>query len=86
MTLKISVAAAIALATILAVPDASYAASRKHHKGAAASTETGLTNPRECLGGGCTGQNPDRVGTQCSNDCYKRPRASRPKSSAQSPQ
>jgi hypothetical protein len=85
MTLKISVAAAIALAAILVVPDASYAASRKH-KGTAASTETGLTNPRDCLGGGCTGQNPDRVGTQCSADCYKRTRVSRHKSSARSPQ
>jgi hypothetical protein len=42
MTLRISVVAAIALAAIVAVPGASYAASK--HKGAA-STETGLTNP-----------------------------------------
>jgi hypothetical protein len=85
MTVKISVAAAIALAAILMVPDASYAAHRKH-KGAAASTETSLTDPRQCLGGACTGANPDRIGGQCSNDCYKRPRARGHKSSAQSPQ
>ena len=42
MTSKLSLAAAIALAAIIAVPGASYAASQKH-KGAA-SGETGFTN------------------------------------------
>ncbi len=69
MTSKISVVAAIALAAIVAVPSASYAASQKH-KGAAS---TGLTNPATCTGGGCTSQNPDRVTQPCSGaSCYKR--------------
>lgn len=70
MSLKISVVAAIALAAIVSVPSASYAASK--HKGAA-SSETGLTNPANCTGGGCTSQNPDRVTQPCNGaNCYKR--------------
>jgi hypothetical protein len=80
MSLKISVVAAIALAAIVAVPSASYAASK--HKGAT-SSETGLTNPKTCLGGACTSENPDRVTQPCSGaSCYKRSR--KHKSSAES--
>lgn len=83
MTSKISVVAAIALAAIVAVPGASYAASHKH-KGAA-STETGFTNPQSCLGGGCTSQNPDRVRQECSGgQCYKRSHTKHKSSSASS--
>jgi hypothetical protein len=80
MTLKISVVAAIALAAIVAVPGASYAASK--HKGAA-STENGLTNPANCTGGGCTSQNPDRVTQPCNgSQCYKRSRKHKSSSEA----
>ncbi len=82
MTSKISLAA-IALAALIAIPSASYAASQKH-KGAA-STETGYTNPTTCTGGACTSQNPDRVRQECSGaSCYKRSRTSKHKSSSQS--
>ncbi len=81
MNLKISVITAIALAAIVAVPSASYAASK--HKGAA-SSETGLTNPANCTGGGCTSQNPDRVVQPCNGaNCYKRSR--KHKSSSEAP-
>jgi hypothetical protein len=80
MSLKISVVAAIALAAIVAVPSASYAASK--HKGAA-SSETGLTNPAECTGGACTSKNPDRVVQPCSGaNCYKRTRKHKSSSEA----
>jgi hypothetical protein len=85
MTSKISVLAAIVLAGIVSVPSASYAASQKHRR--AASTETGYTNPRTCLGGSCTSENPDRVRQPCSGgSCYKRTRASKHKSSSHSSQ
>jgi hypothetical protein len=71
ITPKISVAAAIALAAILVVPDASYAASRKHK--ARRRQLRPVNELRECPGGACTGANLDRIGGQCSNDCYKRP-------------
>jgi hypothetical protein len=83
MTSKISVLAVIAMVAIVSVPSASYAASRKHR--AAASTETGYTDPSKCLGGSCTSENPDRVRQPCSGgSCYKRTRAhkhNRPQSS-----
>jgi hypothetical protein len=83
MTLKISMAAAVALAAIFVVPDASYAESHRH-KGAAA-TETGYTNPKTCLGGSCTSENPDRVRQPCSGgSCFKRNRVSRHKSHVRS--
>jgi hypothetical protein len=73
MTSKISLAGAILLAAIVAVPGASYAASQKH-KGAP-SSETGYTNPTTCAGGACTSENPDRVRQECSGaSCYKRAR------------
>jgi hypothetical protein len=66
---KISVVAAVALATIVAIPGASYAASK--HKSA--------TDPASCTGGGCTAQNPDRVTQPCSGaSCYKRTRKHKP--------
>jgi hypothetical protein len=69
MTSKISVLAAIALAAIVAIPGASYAASK--HKG----SEAGLSNPATCTGGACTAQNPDRVTQPCNgSNCYKRTR------------
>jgi hypothetical protein len=62
---KISVVAAVALAAIVAIPGASYAASK--HKSA--------TDPASCTGGGCTAQNPDRVTQPCNGaSCYKRSR------------
>jgi hypothetical protein len=80
ITSKISVVAAIALAAIVAVPGASYAASK--HKGAA-SSETGLTNPASCTGGGCTSENPDRVRQPCyGSQCYKRSHTNKHQSSS----
>jgi hypothetical protein len=62
---NISVAAAIALAAIVAVPGASYPASK--HKSA--------TDPANCTGGACTAQNPDRVTQPCNgSNCYKHTR------------
>jgi hypothetical protein len=77
MTSKISVAAAIALAAIIAIPGASYAASKKS-----------ATDPTSCTGGGCTAENPDRVRQPCSGAaCYKKTRKHKPASqSPQSPQ
>ena len=64
MLSKISIAATVALVAILAAPNASFAA--KKHKGESTSTS-------ECLGGGCTGVNPDRVTQPCNgSNCYKR--------------
>jgi hypothetical protein len=75
MISKISVVTAIALAAIVAMPGASYAASK--HKSA--------NDPASCTGGGCTAQNPDRVTQPCSgSQCYKRTR--KHKSSSHSPQ
>jgi hypothetical protein len=62
MTSKIGVVAAIALAAIVAIPSASYAA--KKHKDA--------SDPTQCTGGACTAQNPDRVTQPCNgSNCYK---------------
>jgi hypothetical protein len=83
MTSKIGLVAAIALAAIVAIPGASFAASQKHR--GAASGETGYTNPTSCTGGSCTSQNPDRVRQECSGaQCYKKSR--KHKSSSQSQQ
>jgi hypothetical protein len=77
MTSKLSVVAAIALAAIVSVPGASYAASK--HK----SSDTGLTNPATCTGGGCTAQNPDRVVQPCNgSQCYKKTRKHKPASAS----
>jgi hypothetical protein len=85
MPSKISVLPTLALASLLAVSGSSFAASQKHR--GAASTETGYTNPRACLGGGCTSENPDRVRQPCSGgSCYKRTRASKHKSASQTRQ
>jgi hypothetical protein len=85
MPSKISVLSALALAALIAVPSSSYAASQKHR--GAASTETGYTNPRTCLGGSCASENPDRVRQPCSgSSCYKRTRTSKHKSSSRSGQ
>jgi hypothetical protein len=81
MISKINVLAAMALTALIAVPGSSDAASRKHR--GAASTETGFTNPSGCLGGSCTGENPDRVRQECSGaSCYKRTHATKHKRSA----
>jgi hypothetical protein len=73
--------AAIALAAIVAIPGASYAAFQTHKGGP--SSDTGLTNPGGCLGGGCTSEKPDRVGQPCSvGPCYKRTHTKKSKSSA----
>jgi len=59
---KISVVTAVALAAILAIPSASYAASKRKS----------ATDPASCTGGACTAQNPDRVTQPCSgSNCYK---------------
>jgi hypothetical protein len=75
---KISVAAAIALAAIVAIPGASYAASKKS-----------ATDPADCTGGACTAQNPDRVTQPCNGaSCYKKThkhKASAPAPSPESP-
>jgi hypothetical protein len=52
MTSKITVAAAVALAAIVAVPSASFAASKAKN-----SHRYDVT---KCEGGGCTALNPDR--------------------------
>ena len=79
MSLKISAVAAIALAAIVTIPGASYAAMK--HKSA--------TDPANCTGGACTSQNPDRVTQPCNgSNCYKRTRkhkASAPSQSSDSP-
>jgi hypothetical protein len=76
--MKISVLAAIALAAIVAVPGASYAASK--HK-----SSDGLANPATCTGGGCTAQNPDRVTQPCNgSNCYKRSRKHKPAAASSS--
>jgi hypothetical protein len=71
MLSKISIAAAVALVAALAVPNASFAATKKHKSPASTS---------ECLGGGCTAKNPDRTANPCSTEgggtsCYKRSKA-----------
>jgi hypothetical protein len=78
MTSKLSLGA-IATAAILVVPPASYAASK--HRGAPTG-EIGYSNPGSCLGGACTGENPDRVRQPCSGgSCYKRMHTKKHKSS-----
>jgi hypothetical protein len=48
---KISVVAAVALAAIIAIPSASFAASK---------TKDSSGDVTKCQGGGCTAVNPDR--------------------------
>jgi len=72
--------AAIALAAIVAIPGASYAAFQTRE--GAPSSGTGLTNPGGCLGGRCTSENPDRMRQPCSGgSCYKRTHTKKSKSS-----
>ncbi len=76
MTSKISVPVVIAIAAILSISSASYAASQKNR--IPVSGETGYTNPAACLGGACTSENPDRVRQPCSgSQCYKRTRTNK---------
>jgi hypothetical protein len=76
---KISVVAAIVLAAIVAIPGASYAASKNKS----------ANDPAACTGGACTAQNPDRVTQPCNgSNCYKRTRkhkAPAPSQSSESP-
>jgi hypothetical protein len=58
MTSKLSALAVVAVAAIFSIPSASNAAARQHR--GAPYSETGYTNPDGCLGGDCTGRNPDR--------------------------
>jgi hypothetical protein len=51
MVTRIGIAAAVALAAFLAVPNAPFAASKKSEYG----------DKTKCLGGGCTSENPDRT-------------------------
>ena len=68
---NMSVAATIALAAIIAIPGASYAASKLAY----AITHKSATDSNTCTGGGCTAQNPDRVTQPCNgSNCYKRTR------------
>jgi hypothetical protein len=64
MASKISVAAAIALAAIVAIPGASYAASKNKN-----SSRTDVT---KCEGGACTAVNPDRDPNTSSKSQYFR--------------
>jgi hypothetical protein len=72
---------AIALAAIVAIPGASYAAFQTRE--GAPSNGTGLTNPGGCQGGGCTSEKPDRMRQPClGGSCYKRTHTKKSKSSA----
>jgi hypothetical protein len=89
MTSKISIKAAIALAALLAIQSASYGASNRHRGAPPNETTTGYSypggydNPFGCLGGACTGVNPDRVRQPCSGgSCYKRSHTIRHRSSS----
>ena len=76
MTSKNSTSVVMAMAAILSISSASYAASQKNR--IPVSGETGYTNPAACLGGGCTTENPDRVRQPCSgSQCYKRTRTNK---------
>jgi hypothetical protein len=46
-----SAVAAVALAPFLATPNSSFAAAKKHD----------FSDKTQCLGGGCTAENPDRT-------------------------
>ena len=71
----------VVVLAVLCVPAASYAAAR-HHRGDQ-SNEYGYSNPGSCLGGACTGENPDRVRQPCSGgSCYKRTQTRHKKSSS----
>jgi hypothetical protein len=71
---KISLAA-IALAAIVAIPGASYAASKKS-----------ASDPASCTGGACTAQNPDRVTQPCNgSNCYKKTRKHKAPAASPSP-
>jgi hypothetical protein len=60
MTMVTKIAVAVALAAFLAVPSASFAASK---------AKSDLT---ECKGGGCTAKNPDRDPNTSVNSQYYR--------------
>jgi hypothetical protein len=76
MIAKITLAVVVAMAAIVSIPSSSYAASHRHK--APPSGETGYTNPSGCLGGACTGENPDRVRQPCSGgSCYKHTRSTK---------
>jgi len=51
MVTRIGIAAAVALVACVAVPNASFAASKKSE----------YSDKTKCLGGGCTSENPDRT-------------------------
>jgi len=60
MVSKIAIAAA--LVAFLAAPSASFAATKKHD----------LSDKAQCLGGGCTAQNPDRARDPFQSSYYKK--------------
>ena len=61
---KISVVAAVALAAIVAVPSASFAASK---------AKNSASDVTKCQGGGCTAANPDRdPNTSIKSQYYRR--------------
>ena len=57
-----SAIAAVALAAFFAAPNSSFAAAKKHD----------LSDKSQCLGGGCTAQNPDRVRDPFQSSYYKK--------------
>jgi len=60
---KISVVAAVALAAIVAIPSASFAASK---------AKNSASDVTKCQGGGCTAVNPDRDPNTSKNSQYYR--------------
>jgi len=64
MVTRIGIAAAVALVAFLAAPSASFAASKKY------------SDKTQCLGGGCTAQNPDRARDPFQSSYYKKKKKS----------
>jgi hypothetical protein len=58
-----SAVAAIALAALFATPNSSFAATKKHN----------FSDKTQCLGGGCTAENPDRT-RNLYTSFYKKPK------------
>ena len=59
---KLSLPIALALVALLAAPSASFAASKKSEH----------SDKSNCLGGGCTAQNPDRTRDPFQSSYYKK--------------
>jgi hypothetical protein len=74
MTSKITVAAAVALAAIVAVPSASFAASKTKNSYRDVTNKNSYRDVTKCEGGACTGVNPDRdfINTSRNAQYYRR--------------